>query len=167
MTMRFGAVTGLPLQVTKHASWHKVCRMAEPMMPPVVARALGFTERMAIVDSAGSYTYKELLEASGRVAAALLGERDDLGEERVAFLITPGFPWVAVLWGIWRAGGIAVPLALGSPACELEYFVADTRASALIADDANHEVLAQAGAACGLGVRSYDEVLGHTAGETA
>ena len=30
------------------------------------------------------------------------------------FLLTPGFPWVAVQWGIWRAGGVAVPLPLNS-----------------------------------------------------
>ena len=37
----------------------------------------------------------------------------------MAFLITPGFPWVAVQWGIWQAGGIAVPLPLNSTKPEL------------------------------------------------
>jgi malonyl-CoA/methylmalonyl-CoA synthetase len=92
------------------------------------------------------------------VAAALLAERKDLGEERVAFLITPGFEWVAVQWGIWRAGGVAVPLPMGSPAAELEYFIQDTGASALVCDDANRDVLARVGSPSGLKVQSYREL---------
>ena len=62
----------------------------------------------------GAFTYNDLLDASSRVATALLAGREDLQEERVAFLVTPGFPWVAAQWGIWRAGGVAVPLPLNS-----------------------------------------------------
>ena len=131
--------------------------MPEPTIPRLIARAPKFGQRTAIVDSARSYSYDELLEASGRVASALLSRQGDLGEERVAFLITPGFPWVAVQWGIWRAGGIAVPLPLGSPANELQYFIEDTQATAVIADDANREVLARASAKRNLSVSLYNE----------
>ncbi len=130
-------------------------------MPPTIARAHGCIEKTAVIDSAGSYSYRDLLDASGRIASALLAGRDDLGEERVAFLIAPGFPWVAVLWGIWRAGGIAVPLPLGSPPTELEYFAADTQASALIADDANREALARVGDGRHIRVLGYNEMLAH------
>ncbi len=37
-------------------------------------------------------------------------------------------------WGIWRAGGIAVPLPLNSPAPEMEYFTDDSNASAILCD---------------------------------
>ena len=89
---------------------------------------------MAVVDSQGSFTYNDLLDASSRVATALLAGREDLQEERVAFLVTPGFPWVAVQWGIWRAGGVAVPLPLNSTRPELDYFIDDTEASTLVFD---------------------------------
>ena len=135
--------------------------MSGPIMPLTIARAHRYVEKTAIIDSAGSYSYSDLLEASGRIASSLLAGRDDLGEERVAFLIAPGFPWVAVLWGIWRAGGIAVPLPLGSPSTELEYFAGDTQAAALIADDANRETLARAGDACNIRVLGYEELLAH------
>jgi malonyl-CoA/methylmalonyl-CoA synthetase len=128
-------------------------------MPPTIVRAYGYIEKTAIIDSSGSYSYGELLEASGRVASALLAGREDLSEERVAFLIAPGFPWVAVLWGIWRAGGVAVPLPLGSPPTELEYFAGDTGAAALIADDANRETLTRVGDACNIRVLGYNELL--------
>ncbi len=113
-----------------------------------MARAQRHGRRTAVVDSQGSFTYNDLLDASSRVAAALLAGgddlrredlkredlREDLKEERVAFLLTPGFPWVAAQWGIWRAGGVAVPLPLNSTRPELEYFIDDTQASTLVFD---------------------------------
>jgi len=102
--------------------------------PPLIVEALQHSDRTAIVDSEGSFTYHDLLGASLRVATALLAGREDLREERAAFLITPGFRWVAVQWGIWRAGGIAVPLPINATKPELEYFIDDTRASILMFD---------------------------------
>ncbi|HKV79511.1 MAG TPA: acyl-CoA synthetase [Candidatus Sulfotelmatobacter sp.] len=90
--------------------------------------------RTAVVDSQGAFTYRELLDASSRVATALLAGREDLHQDRVAFLLIPGFPWVAVQWGIWRAGGVAVPLPLNSTKPELEYLIDDTATSILVFD---------------------------------
>ena len=74
---------------------------------PLIAQAERHGGRTAVIDSQGTFTYNDLLDASSRVATALLAGREDLQEERVAFLLAPGFPWVAVQWGIWRAGGVA------------------------------------------------------------
>ncbi|MFI5098803.1 MAG: AMP-binding protein, partial [Candidatus Acidiferrales bacterium] len=79
-----------------------------------MARAQRHGRQTAVADAQGVFTYNDLLDASSRVAAALLAGRGDLHEERVAFLLTPGFPWVAAQWGIWQAGGVAVPLPLNS-----------------------------------------------------
>ncbi len=121
-------------------------------------------ERTAIIDGEGRYTYARLLDASRRVASALLDRLGDLNEQRVLFLVAPGFPWVAVQWGIWRAGGIAVPLPLGSPSAELEYFVDDTQAVALVVDAAGESVLAPIAAGRGLRLLRCDEALVGTAG---
>jgi malonyl-CoA/methylmalonyl-CoA synthetase len=51
----------------------------------------------------------------------------------VAFLVPPGFHYVAVQWGIWRAGGIAVPLSLFHPRPELEYVLEDTDPAVVVA----------------------------------
>lgn len=40
--------------------------------------------------------------------------------------------YVATLWGIWKAGGIAVPLCLGYPLPSLAYVIEDTQATALV-----------------------------------
>jgi malonyl-CoA/methylmalonyl-CoA synthetase len=103
---------------------------------PLVAQAQRHAERTAIIDAQGSFTYNDLLAASARVASALLAGRADLREERIAFLLTPGFPWVATEWGIWRAGGIAVPLPCSSAKPELEFLIDDTQASTLLFDTA-------------------------------
>jgi malonyl-CoA/methylmalonyl-CoA synthetase len=100
---------------------------------PLIARARSHAHRTAIIDSAGQHTYGELLDASAAIATALLDGADDLEEARVAFLVAPGFEYAAVQWGIWRAGGVAVPLAVSHPEPELEYTITDSDASVIIA----------------------------------
>jgi malonyl-CoA/methylmalonyl-CoA synthetase len=100
----------------------------------LVTRAFDHAERTAITAVEGAFTYRALLDASGRVAGSLLALRDDLREARVAFLAPPGFPYVATQWGIWRAGGVAVPLATSHPPPELEYVIRDADAEILVAD---------------------------------
>ncbi|HEY0150368.1 MAG TPA: acyl-CoA synthetase [Longimicrobium sp.] len=107
--------------------------MPHPTSPPIVARAAAHAERTALVTESRTVTYAELLDASARVAAALLAGRADLDGARVAFLVPPGWEYVAVQWGVWRAGGIAVPLAVSHPEAELEYVVQDADAEAVIA----------------------------------
>lgn len=108
----------------------------------LIARAEQCGARTAIVDSEGAYTYSDLLEASARVAANLLANRRDLSEERVAFLIEPGFAWVTVLWGIWRSGGIGVPLPLSASKAELRYILSDTEPSAAVFTDSTKHLIA-------------------------
>ena len=111
-----------------------------------------------MVDSQGAFTYNDLLNASSRVATALLAGREDLQEERVAFLVTPGFRWVATQWGIWRAGGIAVPLPLNSPRPELEYFIGDTGASTLVFDTLAAPLVSPIATAGDIHALSYDQL---------
>lgn len=99
----------------------------------LAARAEQFPQRTAIVAPEGAFTYRELLDASRRVASFLLAGAGDLHERPVAFLAPPGFDYVAVQWGIWRAGGIAVPLSLFYPRPELDYVLQDTDPAAVIA----------------------------------
>ena len=99
---------------------------------PLIARAEAQRERAALITPEGVFTYADLLDASARVATTLLANQADLGEARVAFLVPPGFHHVAVQWGIWRAGGVAVPLAVSHPSPELEYVVRDAGAEMVI-----------------------------------
>lgn len=101
---------------------------------PLIARVeAAQSNGTAIVDAEGSYSYTELLEASAKVAQQLLNGAGDLHENRVAFLIPSSFTHVAVQWGVWRAGGIAVPLCTMHPANELAYVIEDADCTAVIA----------------------------------
>jgi len=125
---------------------------------PLIAHAERHNGRTALVDSQGAFTYNDLMDASSRVATALLAGREDLQEERVAFLVTPGFRWVATQWGIWRAGGIAVPLPLNSPRPELEYFIGETGASTLVFDTLTAPLVSPIATAGGIHALSYDQL---------
>ena len=96
-------------------------------------RAALHGDRTAIVAPEGAFTYRNLLEASGRVASFLLAGARDLEERPVAFMAPPGFHYVAMQWGIWRAGGIATPLSLFQPRPELEYTLGDAAPAAALA----------------------------------
>ena len=100
---------------------------------PLFGQAERHRRRTAIIASEGVFTYGQLLSASRRVASGLLSAEGDLQEGRVAYLIPPGFQYAAVQWGVWRAGGIAVPLSLFHPPVELEYTIQDSDAAVLVA----------------------------------
>jgi len=81
--------------------------------------------RVAVVDGCGSTTYGVLHAFADAVAQALLSGRASLEEERVAILTAPGVPFVVALLGVWRAGGVAVPLALSHPPAEHAHVLDD------------------------------------------
>ncbi|MGB9293363.1 MAG: hypothetical protein WCB64_08640, partial [Desulfobaccales bacterium] len=62
----------------------------------LIDKAQQYAERLAIVAPEGSFSYRQLLEASGRVASWLLNGAADLEEQPVAFLAPPGFQYVAL-----------------------------------------------------------------------
>jgi malonyl-CoA/methylmalonyl-CoA synthetase len=125
---------------------------------PLTAHAQRHDGRTAVVDSVGSFTYNDLLDRSSQVATALLAGHKDLLEERVAFLVAPGFAWVASQWGIWRAGGVAVPLPLSSTKPELEYFINNTGASTLVFDAPAASLMSPIAAARGIRALSFDQL---------
>lgn len=100
---------------------------------PLIIRAEEHNEKTAIVTKDGAFTYRDLLHTSSQIATGLLKNTEDLQEQRVAFLIPPGFEYVATQWGIWRAGGIAVPLCISHPRPELEYVITNSGASIIVA----------------------------------
>jgi malonyl-CoA/methylmalonyl-CoA synthetase len=104
-------------------------------MLQIIQNARKHPDRIAIRDQQRAYTYAELLVASERVARALLRERQDLNEARVAYMVRPGFEYVSTQWGIWRAGGIAVPICVSYPLASVLYVVEDAQATQLVATE--------------------------------
>jgi malonyl-CoA/methylmalonyl-CoA synthetase len=100
---------------------------------PLIDQAEKIRNKTAVVAASHAYSYEELSLASRRVASHLLGNKRDLRETRVAFLIPPGFHYLAIQWGVWRAGGVCVPLSLSHPRPELEYVIRDSDAEIVFA----------------------------------
>ena len=98
----------------------------------LVRRAQSFGQRVAVTSHGHDHSYDSLLSVSEAIAANLLDGSTDLDEKRIAFLIPASFEYVAVQWGIWRAGGIAVPLSLSSADPELEHVITDAQVDRII-----------------------------------
>ena len=111
-------------------------------MLQLFSQASIYPNKSAIVDPSGTYTYSQLLTKSAQVASLLLDGRKDLNQDRVAFMVSPGFDYVAIQWGIWRAGGIAVPLCISYPLPSLKYVLDDTGAAKVVFGEEYEEVLA-------------------------
>ena len=91
----------------------------------------------AIALRAGSrqWTYAELEQRCSQFASALRGGMDDLLEQRIAFFMPASLDYVTILLGVWRAGGIAVPLNVGAALPELEYALTTADVSLLLFDE--------------------------------
>ena len=72
--------------------------------------------KIAIIDKAKnlSFTYVQLLSDVSTLKRMLLEalHLDDLKEQRIAFLVPPGYDYVVAQWAIWAAGGVCVPLCM-------------------------------------------------------
>jgi malonyl-CoA/methylmalonyl-CoA synthetase len=104
-------------------------------MLSIFENAEQYDQRIALREKNQSYTYKDLVKASTNIASALLSDTPDLKEERIGFLISPSFNYVSILWGIWKAGGIGVPLSLSATESELTHYLEDAKISLLISDN--------------------------------
>ncbi len=120
-------------------------------------------EKFAVVAPDGAFTYEQLDESSRRVATALLLGRADLEQERVAFFVPPSCAHVAVQRGVWKAGGVAVPLALSHPEPELEYVIRDSEAQTVVASREALFLLAPIVERVGVRLLVADEALAATA----
>jgi malonyl-CoA/methylmalonyl-CoA synthetase len=102
-------------------------------MIDLISHAIHHDHHPAIITHEKIYSYRDLLASSHEIASTLLLTEDDLHETRVAYIVSPGFDYVAVQWGIWRAGGIAVPLCIHHPLPSLQYVIEDSASTVLVA----------------------------------
>ena len=101
-------------------------------MITLLDRAKQFKGKTALVSNGNPYTYEHLLASSENVAANLLQGKSDLNEARIAFLVPPSFEYTTVQWGIWAAGGIAVPLCELHPLPSIQYVLENTQTEIII-----------------------------------
>ena len=146
--------------------WRHPNRYTIHVMPtsiPLFERAEQHGQSTAIVTTERSYTYRQLLAASARVRGALLDGVADLNEARIAYMVSPGFDYVATQWGIWGTGGVAVPLAVMYPPTELAHVIDDADVAAIVADPSHRDKLLPLASARSLPLVLTTDAMAHEA----
>lgn len=91
-----------------------------------------YSDRIAISSGGQSYTYLELEKRSKEFSGLFLLAAEGRSSGQIAFMVNPGFDYVAVQWGIWRTGAMAVPLCLTYPLPSLVYVLEDAQVSQVV-----------------------------------
>lgn len=125
----------------------------------LLARAAHWSDRIAIVSNGQHYTYGTLLEKATNVASNLLEGKADLAEERICFLVHPSFNYTAIQWGIWKAGGIAVPLCVLHPLPSLQYVIENTKATILVVEQEYVDLLSPLAQERNIRLHTVEEIL--------
>lgn len=116
-------------------------------------------DRVALVEGDKSYTYGEVNRRIDRLATGLLDGKDDLKEERIAFFMPASLDYVATMHGIWRAGGIAIPLNVASAVAELDHYLTSAGVTRMIANGKYQESLRDLCSELHIELVSSDDVL--------
>ena len=88
---------------------------------------------VALICDSGAVTYAQLDRLSETVAAHLRSQ-GGWKERPVGILAPSGLTFAVALLGVWKVGGLAVPLQPHHPLAELEYLVRDTGLSLILCD---------------------------------
>ena len=120
--------------------------------------------KTALVEGDNSYSYAELNQRIDKFATGLLNGKDDLNEERIAFFIPASIEYVTTMHGIWRAGGIAIPLNVASAVAELEHYLSCASVTRMVANGKYQESLRELCAQLNIELVSVDDVMAEKAG---
>ena len=115
--------------------------------------------KVALVFRGGESTYADLDRCINQFASGLLGDQTDLEEQRVAFIMPASLDYVTALVGIWKAGGIAVPLSVTAAMPELEHALSSAGVSRLIADSEYRQKLGGLSASLDIHISGVEELL--------
>ena len=99
------------------------------------------SEKVALVEGANKHTYSEINDRINLFSSGILRDREDLSEERIAFFLPASLDYVTAMHGVWRAGGIAVPLNVASAVSELDHYLTCANVTRLIAGSQYHDSL--------------------------
>ncbi|MBV1907233.1 MAG: acyl-CoA synthetase [Pseudomonadales bacterium] len=111
----------MPDSLTKQMFFHRLAAHPE--------------SKIALKDNEQTLTYKDLLSQTDLFAARLLQPTEtSLQGQRIALLLPAGFDYVISLLGIWRAGGVAVPLNVSTSENEIKYALETAQVTRLFSD---------------------------------
>ncbi len=127
-------------------------------MTQLIHCAKHFLNNTAVISDGKTYSYGQLLKDSESMASHLLQGRIDLEEERIAFILRPGFEYVVAQWAIWRAGGIALPLHHKNQADTHTYALKDAAVNRLVVDEQYLSEYQNIVASLGIELVSFDTI---------
>ena len=116
-------------------------------------------DKVALVDGDNSHSYSEINLRINRFATGLLNGETDLEEERIAFFIPASLDYVTTMHGIWRAGGIAVPLNVASAVTELDHYLTCASVTRMVAYDEHQESLRELCDSLNIQLLSVEDIL--------
>ena len=116
-------------------------------------------DNIALIDGNSRYSYGEVNRRIDCFATGLLGGKDDLREERIAFFMPASLDYVTTMHGVWRAGGIAVPLNVASAVAELDHYLSCAGVTRMIANAEYQESLGELCSSLNIELLSVDNVL--------
>ena len=116
-------------------------------------------KKIALVDGDNSHSYSEINLRINRFATGLLNGETDLEEERIAFFIPASLDYVTTMHGIWRAGGIAVPLNVASAVTELDHYLTSASVTRMVANDEHQESLRELCDTLNIQLLSVEDIL--------
>ena len=99
------------------------------------------SDKVALVEGENKHTYSEVNDRINLFSSGILGAKEDLNEERIAFFLPASLDYVTTMHGVWRAGGIAVPLNVASAVSELDHYLTCANVTRLIAGTQYHDSL--------------------------
>ena len=99
------------------------------------------SDKVALVEGENKHTYSEVNDRINLFSSGILGAKEDLNEERIAFFLPASLDYVTTMHGVWRAGGIAVPLNVASAVSELDHYLTCANVTRLIAGTEYHDSL--------------------------
>ena len=117
------------------------------------------SEKVALVEGANKHTYSEINDRINLFSSGILRDREDLNEERIAFFLPASLDYVTAMHGVWRAGGIAVPLNVASAVSELDHYLTCANVTRLIAGSQYHDSLKKLCNSLEIELLSVGEVL--------
>ena len=121
-------------------------------------------ERVALVEGNTQHTYAQVNTRINRCASGLLQGRKDLDEERVAFFLPASLDYVAMMHGVQRAGGLAVPLNVASAVAELEHYLGCAGVTRMVAGIEHHDMLQPLCESLGVTLLTAEDVLADVPG---
>lgn len=110
-------------------------------VPPLLHRCPEFKDRCALVCGETQLSYDQLFKQAGEAAKGLLQGKTHLESERIGLAAEAGWEYVCLLWGIWRAGGVAVPISLAAGPGEIAYTLEDAEISRVLCSEHQREAL--------------------------